>query len=137
MLCYHQEPKQYCELPARSKELAMRTKIFELCKSPTAQCWLLSHAGTRITWRGGESALQSQVASWCWCWDLGASALMVSVTQQQIQKVRSCSAGRERVQSAGSDTVCKVESLLVNLAAGLAKICFTNTSYSPQLLLLR
>lgn len=31
----------------------------------------------------------------------GASALMESVTQQQIQKVRSCSAGRECVQSAG------------------------------------
>lgn len=31
----------------------------------------------------------------------GASGPMASVTQQQIQKVRSCPAGRERVQSAG------------------------------------
>uniref|UniRef100_A0A803V7I7 Phytanoyl-CoA dioxygenase domain-containing protein 1 n=1 Tax=Ficedula albicollis TaxID=59894 RepID=A0A803V7I7_FICAL len=61
-------------------------KSLELCKSPTAQRWLLSHAGTRITWRGGESALHSPGHSVRWWWVWGAAAPMAPVTQHQIQK---------------------------------------------------
>lgn len=69
---------------------------------PAVQRLLLSHAGERITWRGGESAQQSLggiVVLLVGSWEL--LPLMAFVTQQQIQKVRSCALGTERVCSAG------------------------------------